>query len=157
MAEETQTATGAPVSTFILLEDYKSRNNGQEKVFQKGESIVGFKVKPTIPVGANPATIRIDSTAYMVNSNGFMFPASILRQVPAVQVDKDTAIVGQTKKIIKTTGFKQGAVIGIVLGAGYGFFNNRSVFFSAMVGMLAGGTLGHFFFSKNTDKKPVTA
>jgi hypothetical protein len=143
-ADNLQNTTQQPsIRSYSLLENYEARKNGVVKQFGKGETIVGFIVAP-------PPNVRVIP---QVNSDGYIFPLSILKEIPKVDIKPENQIVGQTKKMIKTTGFKQGAVLGIALGAGYGFFNNKSVFYSAMFGMLAGGALGHFLFSKEKTKK----
>ncbi len=58
------------------------------------------------------------------------------------------SIVTKTQNIVKGSAFKQGAVVGVALGAGYGFFYNKNIFFSALIGMALGGAVGHFMFSK---------
>lgn len=140
-----QAVGASPPKSYVLLEDYLSRNNGQTKTFKKGETVVGIVMAP-------PPNAKVDPRFIMVNVNGFLIPMGVLKVVPPVEIKDENKIVGQTKKIVKTSNFKQGAVIGIVLGAGYGFFNNKSVFYSAMIGMLAGGAVGHLMFSKKTNK-----
>lgn len=141
--------SAGPLKSWVLLEAYEGRNNGKTRLFKKGETIVGFLFTPQLP----PNATTFARVMPQVNSDGYIIPYTIVKEVPTVQVDKGNEIVGQTKQIIKTSGFKQGATIGIILGAGYGFFNNRSVFFSAMLGMLGGGLIGHMMFSKEKPKK----
>lgn len=141
----TNTTSQQVNKTYVLLEEYIGRKDGVAKTFKKGDTIVGFIPQP-------PPNVKLDTRFLMVNADGYLIPLAVLKEVPKVEVKPENQIVGQTKKIIKTTGFKQGAVLGAALGAGYGFFNNKSVFLSAMYGMLAGGALGHFLFSKEKNK-----
>lgn len=147
-----ETAGTPQQRSFTLLEDYQGRNNGKIRDFKKGETVVGFYFMPKLPAGVDPASVRI---VPQVNVEGYIIPSQILKEVPKVEVKDENKLVGQTKQMIKTTNFKQGATLGAILGAGYGFFNNKSVFFSALVGMMSGGVLGHFLFNgKKTDIKP---
>lgn len=81
-------------------------------------------------------------------TEGYIVPMSILRLVPIVDVPNENDVLQKAKNISKTSAFKQGAVVGIVIGAGYGFFSNRSVFYSAIMGMVTGGLIGHFMFKQ---------
>lgn len=147
-----QIASSSQPRSFTLLEDYQGRNNGKIRDFKKGETVVGFFFMPKLPAGVDPASVRL---APQVNVEGYIIPLSILKEVPKVEIAEENKLVGQTKQMIKTTNFKQGATLGAILGAGYGFFNNKSVFFSALVGMMSGGVLGHFLFNgKKTEIKP---
>ena len=64
----------------------------------------------------------------------------------AISVPKEKDALKQTKVVVSNTSFKKGAVLGLALGAGYGFFNNKSVIYSAFIGMLAGGALSYMLW-----------
>jgi hypothetical protein len=122
-----------------MLEDYVTRNREGERKFKKGETVVGNETVNSPNVRVIPSITTLD---------GFLILKSIVKEVPVVEVDKAQDIVTKTQNIVKGSAFKQGAVVGVALGAGYGFFYNKNIFFSALIGMALGGAVGHFMFSK---------
>lgn len=141
MASQDSKSATYPTKSFVVLEEYLGRNNGQTNLFKKGETVVGYFVPP-------PPNARV---LPLVNSNGYLIPASILREVPAIQVPKEKDALKQTKVIVRNNSFKKGAILGLALGAGYGYFNNKSVIYSSFIGMLAGGALSYMLWGKKND------
>lgn len=134
--QQNQKPIGVILSSYIMLEDYLARNNGNTKTFKKGETVLGYPKQVPPNVRAVPGIIVDD----------YWIPKSIVKEAPKIELDAKDNVIEKTKKVVKTSSFKQGAVIGITLGAGYGFFNNKNIFYSAIMGMIAGGAIGHFFF-----------
>lgn len=86
-------------------------------------------------------------------TEGFFLPMNVLREVPPIQLDSEKDMIGQTKSIVNTSAFKQGAFLGAMLGAGFSFFSNRNMFYTVMMGMVIGGASGYFMKTNKSSKK----
>lgn len=132
----------AQVQSFIMKMDYTARRVSGTKDFKKGEIINGNYT----PVPEGQPQIRYMRS--ITTSDGYLIPANMVDAIPSMNINKKDDVLSKSKVIVKSSAFKQGAAIGILLGAGFGYFNNKSVFYSAIIGMLIGGSVGHFMFKK---------
>lgn len=140
MKEDTKT-----YKKFMFTTDYTSNTMVRGvQTFKKGDVVEG-----TENVGQANARIIPSITT----KEGYFIPLSVLKPVPTVSVPEEKDALSKSSKIVKTNAFKQGAVVGAVIGAGYGFFGNKNVFYATMIGMFTGGAIGYLVNNRNKTTK----
>ena len=142
--EQTAAQTQSP-RTYSMNMNYigKAKTNGAEKRFYKDTIITGVPQPPVPNMGIS---------ARLLTTEGYYLPMGIVKEIPPIQLDSDKDMISQTKSIIETSAFKQGAFMGAAAGAAFSFFSNRNMFYTVLMGMVIGGAVG-YFIKTNKDSK----
>jgi hypothetical protein len=129
---------------YIFVQPYETNTTKGLKKFAVGDTVEGMIVQSKPKIRIIPS---------ITTKDGFMVPLSVVKEAPVVEVPEDKDAIGKGKEVINTTAFRNGAVVGAIGGAAYGFFQNKNMFYSALVGMVVGGAVGYVVGGKKSDKK----
>ncbi|HON92801.1 MAG TPA: hypothetical protein PKZ07_14635 [Sedimentisphaerales bacterium] len=142
------------LKSWIITEDYVAphRGSGQSRQFKKGEKVTGTAYIPQ-------AAANVRAMPMVVVDDNYLVPATHIAEYVSKtggqgSVVAEASIVPTVKKVSGSAGFKKGALLGGIAGAGFSFFKGKNIMVYGIMGVLIGGTIGYLYY-ENEKKEAV--